>query len=84
MFGLLAGVYSALGFDELGDEVFRDLVIARDVEPTSLLDVGRVLAEMGRQSAIYPTLMRVLRRATPTGTESPPSEKTVYSSNRTV
>lgn len=63
LFDLLAGVYSALGFDELDDEVFRDLVIARVVEPTSLLDVGRVLAELGRRAASYPTLWRVLRRA---------------------
>lgn len=48
----LAGVYSSLGFDVVGDEVFRDLVIARVVEPTSLLDIDRVLAEMGRTSAV--------------------------------
>ena len=41
LFEALAGVFSALGFDALGDEVFRDLVIARVVEPTSLLDAGR-------------------------------------------
>jgi hypothetical protein len=29
LFGALAGVFTALGFDGLGDEVFRDLVIAR-------------------------------------------------------
>ena len=38
----------ASAFDELGDEVFRDLVIARVVEPTSLLDIDRVLADLGR------------------------------------
>ncbi len=37
---VLAGVYADLGFGALGDEVFRDLVIARVAEPTSLLDVG--------------------------------------------
>ena len=51
LYDVLAGVYADLGFDALGDEVFRDLVIARVVEPTSLLDVDRVLAEMGRVSA---------------------------------
>jgi hypothetical protein len=51
LYDVLAGVYADLGFDALGDEVFRDLVIARVVEPTSLLDAGRVLAELGRVSA---------------------------------
>ena len=48
LYDALAGVYASLGFDVVDDEVFRDLVIARVVEPTSLLDVDRVLAEMGR------------------------------------
>lgn len=63
LYDMLAGVYSALGFDVVGDEVFRDLVIARVVEPTSLLDVDRVLAEMGRVSASHSTRKRTLRRA---------------------
>jgi len=63
LYDALAGVYSALGFDVVGDEVFRDLVIARVVEPTSLLDVDRVLAEMGRVSASLATRKRALRRA---------------------
>ena len=71
LFELLAGVYDGLGFGELDDEVFRDLVIARVVEPTSLLDVARVLADMGRQAASYPTLWRTLRRAA--RTEDPES-----------
>ncbi len=47
LYDVLAGVYADLGFDALGDEVFRDLVIARVAEPTSLLDVDRVLARDG-------------------------------------
>ena len=39
----LAAVYDWLGFDALADPVFRDLVIARIVEPTSKLDSLRVL-----------------------------------------
>jgi hypothetical protein len=62
LFDALAGVYSSLGFDTLGDEVFRDLVIARVVEPTSLSDADRVLAEMGRRSASLSTRKRTLRR----------------------
>ena len=63
LYEALAGVYTALGFDAVGDEVFRDLVIARVVEPTSLLDVDRVLAELGRSSASLSTRKRTLRRA---------------------
>lgn len=62
LYEALAGVYSSLGFDVVGDEVFRDLVIARIVEPTSLLDIDRVLAEMGRVSASLSTRKRTLRR----------------------
>jgi len=64
LYDALAGVYTSLGFDDaVADEVFRDLVIARVVEPTSLLDVDRVLAELGRTSASLSTRKRTLRRA---------------------
>ena len=63
LYDALAGVYADLGFEEVGDEVFRDLVIARVVEPTSLLDVDRVLAELGRVAASHSTRKRTLRRA---------------------
>ena len=63
LFDALAGVYAALGFDAVGDAVFRDLVIARVVEPTSLLDVARVLTDLGRAPASYPTMRRTLARA---------------------
>jgi hypothetical protein len=62
LYDALAGVYASLGFDVVADEVFRDLVIARIVEPTSLLDIDRVLAEMGRVSASLSTRKRTLRR----------------------
>ena len=47
--GWLAPAYEALGFDRAagGDEVFRDLVLARIIEPTSKVDSLRVLAETG-------------------------------------
>ena len=47
LYDVLAGVFTSLGFDALGDDVFRDLVIARIVEPTSILDTGRVLIDLG-------------------------------------
>jgi hypothetical protein len=55
LFDVLVEVYDQLGFAAVGDEVFRDLVIARVVEPTSLLDVGRVLDDLGREAGSYNT-----------------------------
>ena len=63
LFDALAEVFTALGFDTVGDAVFRDLVIARIVEPTSLLDTGRVLTDLGRVPASYATMKRTLARA---------------------
>ena len=62
LFDTLAGVYDDLGFGVLGDATFRDLVIARIVEPTSILDVGRVLADMGKVAASEKTMRRTLTR----------------------
>lgn len=62
LFDVLVDVYGQLGFDAIGDEVFRDLVVARIVEPTSLEDVGRVLGEFGRSAASVRTLHRTLKR----------------------
>jgi hypothetical protein len=57
----------ACGFDVLGfgratsrDEVFRDLVLARIIEPVSKLDSLRVLEEAGMAPASYATLKRRL------------------------
>ena len=62
LYEALAGVYAGLGFDAVGDACFRDLVIARVVEPTSLSDADRVLAGLGRASASLSTRKRTLRR----------------------
>jgi hypothetical protein len=67
LFEALAGLYSSLGFDAVADEVFRDLVIARVVEPTSLLDTARVLTDLGRAPASYATMKRTLTRAVAVG-----------------
>jgi Transposase DDE domain len=58
----LGGVYEALGFGVVGDEVFRALVLARIVEPTSKLDTVRVLGELGVDSPSRVTFMRCLKR----------------------
>ncbi|GAA0629610.1 IS1634-like element IS1549 family transposase [Sporichthya brevicatena] len=54
--------FDALGFPAAtgGDEVFRDLVLARIIEPTSKQDALRVLDEVGVPSASYATLKRRL------------------------
>ena len=62
LFATVGGVFDDLGFDVLGDTVFRDLVIARIVEPTSILDVGRVLADLGKVAASEKTMRRTLSR----------------------
>lgn len=51
----LCAVYRVLGFDVVakGDNVFRDLVLARIIEPTSKVDAGRVLDEVGVEAASY-------------------------------
>jgi hypothetical protein len=49
LFEALNGVFAGLGFGALGDEVFRDLVLARVVEPASVPGTGRVLADLGRK-----------------------------------
>ena len=64
LFDALAGVYAGLGFSAVEDETFRDLVIARIVEPTSILDTGRVLTDLGRVPASEKTMRRTLTRAT--------------------
>ena len=54
--------YDVLGFGRAAgrDEVFRDLVLARIIEPVSKLDSLRVLEEAGVAPASYATLKRRL------------------------
>jgi hypothetical protein len=58
----LSRAYEVLGFDKAagGDEVFRQLVLARIIEPTSKADSLRVLEETGVAAASYPTVNRRL------------------------
>jgi hypothetical protein len=62
LFDALARVFDGLGFGVFGDDTFRDLVIARIVEPTSILDTGRVLTELGVRPASEKTMRRALTR----------------------
>jgi DDE family transposase len=58
----LGHAYQVLGLGRAsgGDEVFRDLVLARIIEPVSKLDSLRVLEEAGAAPASYATLKRRL------------------------
>jgi hypothetical protein len=58
----LCRAYDLLGFADAtdGDAVFRDLVLARIIEPTSKQDSLRVLAEVGVEAMSYRTLNRRL------------------------
>jgi Transposase DDE domain len=59
----LSSAYDGLGFDRAarGDEVFRQLVLARIIEPSSKQDSLRVLGEAGVDAASYATLKRRLQ-----------------------
>lgn len=59
---LLRQQYDRLGFDQLGDDVFAHLCVARIVEPTSKLDSLRVLAELGVSGYSKNRLYRCLQR----------------------
>lgn len=58
----LCAAYAHVGFDEAagGDEAFRQLVLARIIEPTSKADSLRVIDETGVAAVSYPTLNRRL------------------------
>ena len=58
----LAYAYDELGFGQAsgGDEVFRQLVLARIIEPVSKLDSLRVMEETGVSAPSYRTVLRRL------------------------
>lgn len=59
----LEAAYTNLGFDVVGDEVFKQVVLARLVEPTSKRDTVRVLTELGVPAPHVSTIYRHLARA---------------------
>jgi len=62
LWDVLARTYAELGFDALGDNAFRAMVLARIVEPTSKADTVRVLDEIGVACPTVRTLFRSLKR----------------------
>lgn len=55
--------YQVLGFDALGDDVFKKIVVARLARPTSKSQVPSVLGELGIQAPHLNTIYRHLHRA---------------------
>ena len=58
----LERAYARLGFEQATgtDEVFKQLVLARIIEPTSKFDAARVLEEAGAPATSYATVKRCL------------------------
>jgi transposase len=59
---VLDGAWSHLGFDEVDDQAFFQLVAARLIEPTSMLDTARVLSQIGIDPVHRSTMKRCLAR----------------------
>lgn len=59
---VITSAWRTLGFDAIADEAFFQLVLARLVEPTSMLDAARVLGELGMTPAHRNTFAATLRR----------------------
>lgn len=60
---VIRSAWDALGFDVVADEGFFQLVLARLVEPTSMVDSRRVLEDLGVAPVHYSTFKRALGRA---------------------
>ena len=63
LWAVLTSAYAQLGFDVLGDDGFRAMVLARIVEPASKAEVVRVLDEIGAPAVSLRTLFRSLARS---------------------
>ena len=62
LFRVLIEQYKVLGFEQLSDEDFAYLCVARIVEPTSKLDSLRVLSDLGIQGLTKDRLYRCVKR----------------------
>src|SRR5690625_2597922 len=60
---VLTDACRVLGFEKLGDEAFRALVLARIIEPTSKADTIRVLEDIGVRPPHLNTLYASLQRS---------------------
>jgi hypothetical protein len=60
LYGTLSGIYHRLGFDVLDDDAFKELVLARIIEPSSKADTTRILSDLGLDAPGSSTLHRAL------------------------
>lgn len=58
----LESAYKGLGFEDVNDPVFKQLVLARIIEPVSKLDTIRVLEGLGLDAPSNTSIHRCLRR----------------------
>lgn len=58
----LSLVYDQIGFDQIDDEIFKQLVLARIIEPASKLDTLRILTSLGLDAPSYTGIYRCLQR----------------------
>jgi len=63
LFDVLEDCWHRLGFGAVDDEVFKQLVLARIIEPTSKLDTIRVLSGLGLDAPSNSSIHRALKRA---------------------
>lgn len=59
---VIRGAWEHLGFDQIDDEAFFQLVLARLVEPTLMTDTRRVISELGLTPAHRNTFHAALKR----------------------
>ena len=59
---VVQGAWDHLGFNEIQDEAFFQLVLARLVEPTSMVDSQRVISELGEVPVHRSSMKRALHR----------------------
>lgn len=62
LWDVLNGVYDTLGFNAVDDPVFRQLVLARIIEPASKLDTIRILDGLGLDAPSNTSIHRCLKR----------------------
>lgn len=67
LWDVLSTAYHRLGFDSVCDDVFRDLVLARIVEPTSKAAAIEVIEELGVRAPHLNTLYAALKRCSGSG-----------------
>ena len=58
----LVSIYTLLGFNAIKDEIFKQLVLARIIEPSSKADTLRILEDLGLKPPSYSGICRTLKR----------------------